>query len=325
MCFWTGYRPYKCWIFLHCKGRSGGLLFNLLVMTIRAIFAHTVLVIMIAGISTSCQKEYKAIQQQQEKELRLKAALNEELTLDFPEFVMPNTDFNIGVATGCGHLKVERAYVMAEDGSSKSYKGLRCNDIPENVKFEQIGVADCNGANYTENWPEFGTYLYRVTLDPEPRPGSQSCATCSKDGVSEVVSDCFEVRVCRIACAFGGNKIGEGSEWWHIFDTELVAKAGCLDWEQNISAEGNIVIGKIIYDGLQLKVDLNDGWTLLQGEDEPVKVAGFGVEPKSKPSNESRCLYKGSDLTLDLSALKGNGLRYYAIHLDVQTANPEYF
>lgn len=283
------------------------------------------ILVMAMGIFSSCQKEYREAQQQQQKESKLLAGLSEQLSLNFPENVMPKTDFKIGVSTACGLLKVERAYVLAEDGVSKNYKGLSCNNIPEAVQFEQLGTVGNKEEIFTEKWEEYGTYLYRVTLDPKPNEGSQTCPTCPKESVSETVSNCFEVKVCRIETAFGGAKRGEGSAWWQIFDTEMVAKTGNLDWEQEISAAGNIVIGKVIYDGANLTVDLDEDWSLLQGETEPVKVAGFGVEPKSRIPSDNFKLYKGSDLTLNLSALKGNGLRYFAIHLDVQTANPEYF
>jgi len=134
-----------------------------------------------------------------------------------------------------------------------------------------------------------------------------------------------DIRICRVATAFGGDKVLEGPSKWQIFDTEIVAKAGNLDWVQDISADGNMVIGSVIYDGIKLTIDLNDDWILYEGVNEPVKVEGLASEPSTPIPADKFRLYKGTDLSLDLSELRANGLRYYAIHLDVQTSNPANF
>jgi hypothetical protein len=108
----------------------------------------------------------------------------------------------------------------------------------------------------------------------------------------------------RTETAFGGETTGGGNAWWFAFD------AG--DATQDIIAGQNEVIGTVHYNGSELTITLNSGWSL-QNVSEPVKIQGYYELPSVRPAAGQFTTYKGSSLVVPV-----DGFDYYVIHLDVE-------
>lgn len=108
----------------------------------------------------------------------------------------------------------------------------------------------------------------------------------------------------RTETAWGGDTSGGGPAWWFYFDTQGPAI-------QAIYAGQHRTDGSVTWDGTNLTINLGS-WSL-QKVSEPVKVQGYNDVPLSRPAAGQFTTYKGSSLVV-----RGDGSRYYAIHLDVQ-------
>ena len=105
--------------------------------------------------------------------------------------------------------------------------------------------------------------------------------------------------------------------WWYYFDTQGAATQFIY------VGPGKVTTATVTYDKTldQLTINLdNSGWWLHYLYNESVKVQGYSLLtlPTSHPIPGQFTLYKGTNLT----AIQGDGSRFYAIHLDLQDCQP---
>ena len=291
-------------------------------MKLKSIFSSILAVALLVGLTTSCEDELQT--QKQDVVKIMKTEITGPINVLCPDEVMHDTDFDIVISAACGHLTLQQGYIMVED--EMVFKGLDCETADLLwMDVEGVEVDDCGNGTFTQNISEYGVYVYQVVLDPsaliddsDPENPVVLCEAC--DPVSEVLVECFQVIVCRTETAFGGDvdPMVEKGAWFFVFDTGDWDEVENPELVQNITADSDVVIGTVTYDGVGFTLEFTPDWMLLVGEEESVKVGGFADVPDKRPSGGKLGLYKGTvieDAVLD-------GSRYYVIHLDVQTCNP---
>ncbi|MFC0261479.1 immunoglobulin domain-containing protein [Fontibacter flavus] len=138
----------------------------------------------------------------------------------------------------------------------------------------------------------------------------EGCVSAERTAVKLVLEDCDEEYFCEGSqTAYGGSTEGDGSAWWFYFDTTK-------DAEQPIYAGQKLTNGKVTYDADKDEISIDLGDWELQESDEAVKVLAYNELPTARPANgggpNSPRIYAGRELLV-----KGNGSRFYVIHLDV--------
>ncbi len=155
------------------------------------------IVYLFSGLLHSCQRDGLT----GDEELLLKAAAIPEITLTYPSQVTQGKDFDIVFSSTCGKLKIERGYVNGDPimdgdvivGYEKLYTGLTCET--EFLQWEYIENDEfmpCSGGTITQNWPEVGTYVYRIKLNAKSSKHSE-CPDCGT--IKGNLFRCFVINV----------------------------------------------------------------------------------------------------------------------------------
>jgi hypothetical protein len=143
-------------------------------------------------------------------------------------------------------------------------------------------------------------------VSPERTPVTLTLEDCEDDTINEE-DECFTPETAYGGDYKGGNDPGKGGNgaWWYYFDT---AKSDV----QKIYAGQKETDGTVEYKDGNLIINL--GSNKLEDVSDAVKIYSFNdatLPTKGRPAPGKANFYTGSDLVI-----KGDGSRYYAIHLD---------